>query len=135
MPISKPKSLTLDVTLYTKPAFYLMYMPVGMPYSKVMNEAKAKYDVDEAFGTFEKNRMFGSGYIGANITNPDDNKNIKTISGDFRMIEITGSYKQLFNIDPHWKEDKSDAKEFYLIYKNTPEDTPEDKLITQFIYR
>jgi hypothetical protein len=135
MAISKPKSITLDVTLYTKPAFYLMYMPVGMPYSKIMNEARSKYTVDESFGTFEKNSIFGRGYIGASISNPDDSKGIKTISGDFRMLEVTGPYKQLMKIDPHWKEDKPDAKEFYLIYKNTPEDTPEDQLITQFIYR
>lgn len=135
MAISKPKSITLDVTLYTKPAFYLMYMPVGMPYGKVMDEAKSKYDVDEAFGTFEKNRMFGGGYIGASISNPDDSKNIKKVTGEFRVLEVTGPYKQLMQIDPHWKEDKPEAKEFYLIYKNTPQDTPEDKLVTQFLYR
>jgi len=51
------------------------------------------------------------------------------------MIEIKGACKQLMKIDPLWKNDKPEAKEFYLIYKNTPKETAQEDLITQFIYR
>jgi len=54
-----------------------MYMPVGMPYKKVLDKAKANFNVNEDIRIVGENKIFRRGWIRASLNNPK--KNLKTI--------------------------------------------------------
>ncbi len=54
MSISKPSLIQLKVDICFKKAFYLMWMPVGMPYTKIYNQIKdSGIKIDDNFGILE----------------------------------------------------------------------------------
>lgn len=136
MSIRTIENQKIEFRLYTKKAFYIFYLPVGMPYQKTLNEARTKgYDVDSTSGIIEECKLFGTSWIGVNVTSHADDTSLKTISGEFKAVEVLGDYKQISKAyDMIMKENKN-LKEFYNIYYNNPKEVQKDELRTVIIFR
>lgn len=124
----------VDYRLFTLKGWYAMFRPVAVPYSKLAEEAKkAGYTVKEDLGVWENAPMFGRGTIGV-VVESDDNS-LMQISGEFEVKELTGPYKQMGPAYQEIMRNNPDARDFYNVYLNKPQEVEEKDLRTDIYYK
>ncbi len=123
---------------FTMRGFFLMWIPVAVPYGKILQEAKKRgYNIDENENgmIIEKGKSFGFGWIGVKVNDSAAGKGIVSLNGKFKTYEHIGSYKQMGkSFDVIMKENKN-LNEFYSIYLNSPGEAPEAELRTLICFR
>jgi hypothetical protein len=137
MSVSTITKTNLDVTLFTRSAFYFFWIPLGMPYNKTMEQAKESgFEIDGDFGIIEKASFIGRGWIGVSVKNHQDKSNLVPITGEFHTLEILGEYSQIKSTYQNIiMKDYPQAKEFYNIYYNDPKLVKTEDLKTKIIWR
>lgn len=135
----KYKKLKVDATLFKIPAWFLMYMPIKVPYDKIFDEAKKAgytHKVDTKLGILEKGASFGKGFIAIEIepVNTDDKRVIK-LEGDFLGYDHLGPYSKIGEAFGIIMKDNPNTKEFYSCYLNSPQKVKAEELSTLILFR
>src|SRR6185437_15552948 len=121
---------SINSHFYITKGFYVFYIPVKVPYKKIYILAKsAGMKVKQEFGPIlEKGKMFGNGWIGIEVENPEDSRNdVVSVSGEFEMYEHKGPYKTLGKAYKKIMKERPKLTECYNLYLDDPEKVrPED---------
>lgn len=127
-------------TFYTMRGFYFFFIPIFVPYNKIITKAEQQGFLvkggNKFNGILEKNRSFGFGWIGVEIQDVEtSNANVIRINQEFNSHEYVGSYR---NIEKEFRSimlDFPQIIESYNLYLNDPKATPEPERKTLILFR
>lgn len=120
----------LDGYYFTTRGFYLLHIPVKVPYKKIYAMAgKAGLKKKEAHGPIlESGKLFGFGWIGVEVEKPTEPRaEVVHVVGDFETYLHRGPYKTLGKACRVISRERPGSKRYYNLYLDDPERTrPED---------
>ena len=127
-------------TFFTMKGFYLFFMPIFVPYNKIISKAKEQGFVvkggNKFNGIIEQSKSFGFGWIGVEIEDVQtNNPNVLKINQEFFSSEYLGSYKGMGQAFKDIMLDYPNIIETYNLYLNDPKITPENELRTLILFR
>ena len=134
----KYKPYQLAGKYYKLTGWFLLWMPLKVPYNQIYEKAKvAGYVADESVGMIEKGAMIGPGWIGVRVNSDASvsDPNIIEIKGEFKSYEHVGPYKKIGAAFQTVMKDNPGVKELYSVYMNDPRTTPENELKTIICFR
>jgi hypothetical protein len=132
---------SLDGYFYKSPGFYILYIPVCVPYMKIYSRATdAGFKLKEQLGPIlESGKPFGSGWIGVEIEKPAKpaqmDEHVVHFTGDFETFEYKGPYKTLGKAYKTLKKERPNIKECYNLYLDDPEKVLPDNCRTVILFR
>jgi hypothetical protein len=118
--------------------FFFFFIPVGVPYAKLEQEAKAAgFTPDLSFGCLEMGVKLGMGWVALKVNDDADENhpNIITLEGEFTTYEHQGPYRQMGTSYQKVMQDHPSAQEFYNLYLNSPYEVAPDELRTLICFR
>jgi len=129
--------LDLSGNYYTTKGFFFFFVPVRVPYGKLFDMARqAGYKVEEKSKIIEKGKSFGNGWIGVKVEGAKENDpDIVTLEGEYNSFEYTGPYKGIGKAYQQVMKDNPDAKHYFSMYLNSPDDVPEAELKTLILFK
>lgn len=120
----------LDSCFYKSKAFYVFFIPIAVPYSRIYQRAEtAGLTKTQKHGPIlEKGKLFGFGWIGVEVQKPTHPRDdVVHVHGNFDVYEHKGPYRTLGNAYKKIRKDRPDLKETYNLYLDDPTKTkPED---------
>jgi len=130
--------MKLDSYYFTMPGFYLMFIPVGVPYKKIYGEAeKAGLKRIEQFGPIlEKGKLFGRGWIGIEVQKPANGRpDVVHVEGTYQVFEHKGPYKDIGKACKAIRTEKPNVETCYNLYMDDPEKVAPKNLRTKILFR
>lgn len=132
-------SYHLKGNFYTKGGWYFFYMPFGVPYQGLLDEAESQglFKGKKNRPILEKGASFGKGWIAVEIdtTTVSDRERIKKFDDEFISFEHIGPYKKMGESYQKIMKKYPDSKEFYNLYLNSPNDVAENELKTLILFK
>ncbi|GAB4148812.1 MAG: hypothetical protein OHK0017_11930 [Patescibacteria group bacterium] len=123
---------------FTLPGFYLMYLPIIVPYDRLEKESeKFSLEPDEKFdGLIEKATGFGWGWIGMAVKGQSGvSEQIKEVIANFVGYEYVGKYSEMGKIYKKIMADYPTATDFYNVYLTKPGEVKPEQSITHILFR
>lgn len=130
------ESKQIDQKFFTMKGFFVFFAPVGVPYTKIEEQAKkAGYEVEWAKfpGIIEKAAPLGFGWIGVPVSDSATGDNIKTVKGNYKSYLHLGSYKKMWPAYQSIMKDFPKAKQYLNSYLNSPQKHKEEDLKTEIL--
>lgn len=121
------------------PGWFVMYMPIRVPYGKIFAEAEKagfKPKRTSKLGIIEKGAPLGRGYIAIEIepTKKAD-KRLFNLEGEYLALEHIGPYNKIGETFKKITTDHAGIEEFYSCYLNSPNEVSSDKLRTLILFK
>lgn len=130
------KTTNLTGKYFRMPGWFFFFKPVKVPYDIIKTRAKELgYTPDESFALLEKGSMFGKGWIAIKVEDKAEGKDIMSINGDFKYVEIIGPYSQMGQVYMQAMKENPQAKEWHNLYWNSPKVVPEKELKSWVAFR
>ncbi len=128
----------LDSYFYTTNGFYILFIPVKVPYKKLYELAnQAGVKKKEKHGPIlESGKLFGYGWIGAEIEKPSSQRSdVVHLAGEFSVYEHKGPYKSLGAAHKKIRKENPRASEYYNLYLDDPEKVNPQECRTHIYFR